>query len=217
VRKYDATPLTDTELAAIQQVLNGVKQLPGQSANFEIANAGKLKSVAAPHAILAYSPDNDAALANIGYALQTVDLWLQGNGYGSIWMGMGKPIAPKPDYRILLAFGKTEIPLRSGESGYKRKPVSEISNEDNAIARAARIAPSAANLQPWQLNFSQCRVCIQYNGKGIGKLFAGKMQKIDLGIILKHVELALEQESRKIIAITPKIGAKIFEMELAYE
>jgi hypothetical protein len=217
VRKYDKTPLTNAELSEVQQILGNVKQLPGQSAKFEIANADKLKSVAAPHAILAYSADNDAALANIGYALESTDLWLQTNGYGSLWMGMGKPTESSADYRILLAFGKTDTALRSGENDFKRKPLLEISNEDNAIARAARLAPSAGNGQPWKLNFSQGSVEVQFNGKGIAKLFVGKMQKIDMGIILKHVELAIEQEGKVITAITPTENGKIFSIAVEYK
>ncbi|MDR1821975.1 MAG: nitroreductase [Oscillospiraceae bacterium] len=217
VRQYDNTPLDAAELAELQRVLGGARQLPGQSAAFEIVGADKLKGVAAPHAILAYSQDTDAALANVGYTLQGVDLWLQGSGYGSLWMGMGKPREPKPDYKILLAFGKTSAASRAGGGEFKRKPVSEISNEDNAVARAARLAPSAVNFQPWRLSFAPGSVVVQYSGKGIGKLFAGKLQKTDIGIILKHLELALEHEGKKITAIAPRGGGKTFEIEVKFE
>jgi nitroreductase len=216
VRRYDKTPLSDEELAEIRRILDSVKQLPGQTARFEIANADQLKGVAAPHAILAYSPDDDISLSNIGYSLQTADLWLQASGYGSLWMGMGRPTESSTDYRILLAFGKTDAPLRKDESEFKRKPVLEIGNEDNAIARAARLAPSASNGQPWKLDFSPGKIIVRYNGKGIAKLFASKWQKIDVGIILKHAQLALENEGREITAITPKSEAKSFEIALEY-
>jgi nitroreductase len=97
-------------------------------------------------------------LANIGYALQGVDLHLQSKGYGSLWSGMARPKESQENYRILLAFGNSTVPLRRGESDFKRKPVVEISNtppgtgEDNPVASAARLAPSAVNFQPWKLN-----------------------------------------------------------------
>jgi len=216
VRKYDMTPLDENTLSEIRAYLNEIKQLDGQNARFEIANADKLKSVASPHAVLAYSEETDAALCNIGYTLQTLDLYLQSKGYGSLWMGMGKPAEPGADYRILLAFGKTDVPSRSGEADFKRKPVLEISNEDNAIARAARLAPSAVNFQPWKLDFSPRNVTVRYNGKGIGKLFAGKYQKIDLGILLKHAELALAYEGKTVTEITSSGNGKNFAVTVTY-
>ena len=217
VRKYNAAPLDENTLSEIRMYLNELKQLDGQNARFEIANADQLKGVASPHAVLAYSEETDAALCNIGYTLQTLDLYLQSKGYGSLWMGMGKPIEPGTDYRILLAFGKTDIPLRSGEADFKRKPVLEFSNEDNAVARAARLAPSAVNFQPWKLIFSPGNATVKYDGKGIGKLFAGKYQKIDLGILLKHAELALEHEGKTVKSITPSGNGKNFAVTMIYE
>jgi nitroreductase len=216
VRKYDEMPLNRAELSEIKQLVDEAKQLPGQRARFEIVNADKLKGCAAPHAILAYADAADAAMANIGYTLQSVDLALQSKGYGSLWMGMGKPIKPGANYRILLAFGKTDEPPRTGENDFKRNAVSDISNEDNAIARAARLAPSAVNFQPWKLHFSPGKVTLQPNGRGIGKLVAGKLQKIDLGICLKHIELALEHEGKSITSIQLKGNGKDFFIDVMY-
>jgi nitroreductase len=105
VRQYGKTPLSDAVLAEIQQVLNNVQQLPGQTARFEIVTADRFKLCPAPHAILAYSDDSDFALANIGYVLQGVDLYLQSKGLGSLWSATARPKEPQEKYRILLAFG----------------------------------------------------------------------------------------------------------------
>jgi hypothetical protein len=216
VRQYDSTPLTEAELADIQAVLDGAKQLPGQTGRFMIVNVNKFKGASSPHAILAHSEETDAALCNIGYVLSSLDLYLQSNGYGSIVMGMAKPLEPAADYRILLAFGKTNVPARNGEADFKRRSVSDIGNEDNAVARAARLAPSAVNFQPWKLNFSPGKVLIKYASKGIGKLLAGKMQKIDIGIITKYAELALEHEGKIVTAVTPSGASKNFSVEIRY-
>lgn len=217
VRQYITAPLNDEELAEIQVVLDSAKQLPGQTARFKIVNADRLKKVAAPHAMLAYSDGTDAAMCNIGYTLETLDLYLQSKGYGSLWMGMGKPTEKGANYRILLAFGKTDVPQRSGEAEFKRKPVLEISNEDNDVARAARLAPSAVNFQPWKLEFSPGKVTVRYDGKGLGKLFAAKFQKIDLGIILKFALLALEHEEKPVVSVEPCGTGKNFAVVMSYE
>jgi nitroreductase len=216
VREYDKTPLTESELAVIQSEIDNAKQIPGFTARFEIANADQLKGAASPHAILVYSDDSDAAYFNAGYTLQTLDLYLQSKGYGSIWMGMAKPIKPAPDYRILMAFGKTNK-LKRSEADFKRKDVSEISNEDNAIARAARLAPSAVNFQPWKLEFTPGKVTINYAPKTIGKLLMGKLQKLDLGICAKHVELALDHEGKIVTQIKPIGEGKKFAAEISYK
>jgi hypothetical protein len=52
---------------------------------------------------------------NIGYTLQGVDLWLQSQGFRSVWCGMTTPLEKNPEYRILLDFEQTSVPPREGE------------------------------------------------------------------------------------------------------
>jgi nitroreductase len=201
VRKYDDTPVTDAELAVIRAYLDGVKQLPGQRVKFEIVSGGALKGGIAPYAILAYADGADAAKANIGCVLQDVDLWLQASGYGSVWCGMAKPASPAPDYRISLGFGKTSVPLRGAESDFKRKKLSEISDADNAAAQAARLAPSAVNLQPWKLSFADGEITVKASPGLAARAIPGKMYLIDLGIATRHAAVALEHEGKAVTEI----------------
>jgi hypothetical protein len=216
VRQYDKAPLDSAAVAKVREVLNNTKQLPGQSARFDILTANFLKRCSAPQAILAFANNDAISSLNIGYTLQGVDLYLQSIGLGSVWLGSAKPTANPKDYRIMLAFGKTEMPLRTGELDFKRKAVSEISNEDNTIAGVARLAPSAVNFQPWKLHFTPGKITVQSNGRGIGNLLMANLQKIDLGIALKHIELAMEHEGKSITTITPKEDGKTFSVEISY-
>ena len=129
---------------------------------------------------------------------------------------MAKPKNPAPDYRILIAFGKTSQPARIGESDFKRRPILDVGNEDNPVARAARLAPSAVNFQPWKMEFAPGKVTLRYAPKGIVKLFAPNFQKIDLGIYLKHIELALKHEGKTITAITPSGSGRDFAVMVEY-
>jgi hypothetical protein len=194
VRQYDEALPDAAALSEIQSYLDSVEQLPGQSARFEIVGRDKLKGGFTPYAILAYSEESEAARVNVGYTLQGVDLWLQSQGFGSVWCGMATPLEKSPEYRILLGFGQTSVPPRKGEEDFKRKKVTEISIEDNAIVRAARLAPSAVNLQPWWLSFSDKRVEAKVNVHGIGRVLPGKLWLFDIGIVLRHIELALTHE-----------------------
>ncbi|MCL2277281.1 MAG: hypothetical protein FWC21_05225 [Treponema sp.] len=209
VRKYEKIKLEETALLEIKNFVDNAKQLPkAPRASFEIADSDNLKGGIAPYAILAYSDDSDASFINIGYTLQAADLWLQSAGYGSVWCGMASPKKPKPDYRILLGFGKTSAPLRAGENDFKRKKLADISSDDNAIIRAARLAPSAINFQPWKINSADGQISLKPNVSGIGKILPGKLFLYDLGIIAKHAEIALEHEGKVIKAIDISGGGK---------
>ena len=198
VRQYDSMLLDEAVLSEIRNYLDSVKQVSNQPARFEIVGNEELKGGLAPYAILAYADDSDFSYVNIGYTLQGVDLYLQSIGYGSVWCGMAKPKETAADYRILLGFGKTGAPLRNGDEGFKRKKITDISNENNMVAQAARLAPSAVNLQPWKLVFADGSVTVKSNVRGIGKVLPGRLYLFDLGIVLKHVELALEHEGKTI-------------------
>ena len=216
VRQYDKVTLDTAALDEISNYVNSLQQLPGHSAKFEIVDITKLKGGMAPYAILAQADDSYVSFVNIGYTLQGVDLWLQSNGYGSIWCGMAKPQDPEQDYRILLGFGKTSVPFRKGEDDFKRKKLSEISDTDNAIARAVRVAPSAVNLQPWKLGFADGKVTVAANVRGIGKLLPGRLFLFDLGIALRHVEVALEHDGKTLTAFEFKSKGKDISVEVDY-
>lgn len=217
VRQYDQAPLDTAALSEIRSYAEGAKQLSEQRARFEIVGRDKIKGGFTPHAILAFSDDRDTELVNIGYTLQGVDLWLQSIGYGSIWCGMAKQKEKVEDYQILLGFGKTDVPLRTSESEFKRKKVADISNEDNAVARAARLAPSAVNFQPWKLYFESGRVTITSDVHGVGRVLPGRLYLFDLGIVTKHIEVALEQEGKKVTAIELGGKRKASMVEMRYE
>jgi hypothetical protein len=80
--------------------------------------------------------------------------------------------------------------------------VNEISNDDNSVARAARLAPSARNTQPWQFTFNDKELVINYQGRGLFKgLMKKKLSKIDLGIVLRCAETALVRYGEKVRGI----------------
>ena len=217
VRKYDKTSLDEAALSEIKNYLNNAKQSFDQSAQFDIVGNEKLKGGLAPYAILAYADNDDAAIVNIGYTLQGMDLWLQSVGYGSIWCGMATPKDPAPNYRILLGFGKTGVALRTGEDDFKRKKISEISDKENTVAHAVRVAPSAVNFQPWKLHFADSKVTVTANVRGIGRILPGRLFLFDLGIALKHIEIALENDGNTIKEFTVHGKGKGISVEVDYK
>jgi nitroreductase len=219
VRKYDKAPLDDETLRGIQKFLDEAERIEGQSGRFEIVESDRVKNASAPHYIFAYSEANDGAYANVGYVLQKADLYLQSIGLGSVWLGAGKPVESKPDYVIMLAFGKTEVPLRAGAQDFKRLALDEVSNENNAVAQAARLAPSAANSQPWKLRFEDGKVTVRYFGRGLLKATLKKMNKVDIGIVLRHIEVTLLREGKAVrsVTATTTAGGGDLTAEITYE
>jgi hypothetical protein len=217
VRKYDGETLSAETVNAIRQFIADTDQLPGQSARFEVVSSEVLSSPVGSHAILAYCKEGDAPYANVGYVLQKADLYIQSIGLGSLWLGMGKPREKKDEFCIVLAFGGTDVPERRGEASFNRLPMNKISNEDNAIARAIRIAPSAQNSQPWELSFSEGKIVVRYIGRGIFRqILKKKLNKIDIGIAVRYAELALEHEGKSVRSITTTSGDKDFSIEISY-
>jgi len=217
VRQYADGVMDAAELEAIRAHVAAAPQLAGQSARFGFVGRDQLKGGMAPHAILAFADENDAAFVNIGFVLQGVDLWLQSHGYGSIWCGMAKPEDKAEGYRILLGFGKTNLPMRGGEGDFKRKKLSDISDTDNAVARAARLAPSAVNFQPWKLAFSPGKVTICANVRGIGRVLPGRLYLFDLGIVAKHVQVALAHEGKTVTGIEVRGKGRDCRIEIEYK
>jgi len=218
VRKYDMTPLDAEMLDGIQKLLDEAEQMAGQEARFEIVSADKVKGVSAPHYILSYCTPGDAAYANVGYVLEKADLYIQSLGLGALWLGMAKPKESENDYCIMLAFGKTDVPFRTDEQEFDRLPLGEISDSDNAIVQAARLAPSACNSQPWKLRFEDGCVTVRYFGRGLMRMILKpKMNKVDIGIVSRHIATALGHEGKTIATVTAKTVDKTPEIEIRYK
>jgi hypothetical protein len=216
VRSYTAEPLDTEVLATVEKLLEETEQIPGQHARFEIVTAEAISGTKAPYAVLAFCEDSDAAFANVGYVLHKADLHLQSIGIGSGWTGMAKPKAKLDGFCIALAFGNTDAPERSGEADFKRLPLEEISDADNTVAQAARLAPSAINSQPWKLHFEEGKVVVRYFGRGLTKRMLKKTNKIDVGIIARQIQVALEHEGKTVSSITAHSDGKNFEIGLSY-
>jgi len=213
VRSYNSDPVSAEVLEKINGHIDNLKQLDGQNATFKVILGKK-----APYAVLSYCEDGTKEYINIGYCLQDVDLYIQSLGLGSLWYGTKNPTQNGKDgHCITLAFGNTDVPFRKGEGEFSRLGVNEISNIDNAVARAVRLAPSARNTQPWKLTFDENGLFLEHRGRGLFKIMLKKkLSKIDLGIATKIAELALIREGKEIKGITMSDDGKSFAVRISY-
>ncbi|MDR0356775.1 MAG: hypothetical protein LBH63_00125 [Clostridiales Family XIII bacterium] len=217
VRRYSESFPSNAAVDKIESFIEDTEQLPGQNAWFEVVSSDTIKSPVAAYSILAYCEAGDAAYANVGYVLQKADLYIQSLGLGSLWLGMGKPKEEKADFCIMLAFGETDVPMRNGASSFRRLPLKKLTNEDNTVARAVRLAPSAQNSQPWEMRFEQDLMILRCVGRGVFRqVLQKKLNKIDLGIAARHAEIALRNDGKTIESVTPKSDGKAFEIEIRY-
>jgi hypothetical protein len=133
-------------------------------------------------------------------------------------MAMGKPKgewADREDYCAWLAFGRTDETARAGEGDFRRLPIGKISNQDNEVARAARLAPSGLNNQPWRLEFRENGVSVTHVPRGPMKLVTKKkVDKISLGIVACHIEIAYAHQGRLVDSVTPSTEGKGFAIEV---
>jgi hypothetical protein len=105
------------------------------------------------------------------------------------------------DFVMVLAFGNPlETVHRLNLEAFKRKSLGEIAHNINdeqfqLVVEAARVAPSASNKQPWYFVNDHDMMHIYRNKPGFLKAFLyERMNQIDIGIVLYHMTLRLEND-----------------------
>lgn len=211
VRKYKKEPLEKAKLQRLVQYIDGLTPLYDSiKTEFAVLSENEVRNLSlfkVPHYVVAYSEIKEGYLANAGFMLQQVDLYLSASRIGTCWLGMG---LPKKDavsrngleFVIALGFGVADEPVhREDISEFKRKSLAEISSVNGAdeLLEAVRLAPSAANQQPWYFSGSPDSIIVSRKLPGLLKApIYGKFNQIDMGIALYHL-LAQAQHMGKTI------------------
>jgi hypothetical protein len=144
--------------------------------------------------------------ASVGYIGEGVILEATALGLNTCWVGgfykreaVLKQIDLKDNEQVLaitpIGYSKEEED-RVGNSTkkYRRKDLNElILSKDDGIGswidsslEAARIAPSAANRQPWRFTIGKDSIMVSTNNKREG---FGVSRRLDCGIVMLHLEL----------------------------
>jgi nitroreductase len=175
----------------------------------------------APYYILLTSEQKEGYLQNAGYTLHKVLLELVTLGLGTCWVesslnikDIGDNIGIKEGHIpvTMIAFGyadKNEKLFRKDIEEFKRRSIKDICKRVDSnwkdILEAARLAPSFKNSQPWF--FYQGNGCINlYRKIGMHKGKLEYMNKIDIGIVLRHIHISGEHYKRDVY--TKKLGLK---------
>lgn len=197
-RKYKNIPLEEKDKAFILDKIKTLKPL-FSNLNYEIILASKKEVVSnmANDFILFYGRDEEEyAKLNCGYMLSQMDLFLNENGYGSCYIGTFKTSKKIKgfDYMLMLAVGYPEKPpYRESEAEFKRLDISRVllGDTQEEIKKAVRLCPSANNFQPWLVKAKDNKLEIYINKKSAISILAKSFFEMDIGILLNHIENAL--------------------------
>ena len=159
--------------------------------------------VKAPYYLVLMVEDKPYAMQEAGYLAEQVVLYMTTKGIGTCYQGNAKadglevPAGMKP--AMIIAFGMPDGSPYRPESKAKRLELNEIcsfkeavSDDVNTLLRAARMAPSALNTQPWRMVAYGNRIHI-FSRKKYGLGYNADLQKFDIGIMLSHIAVAAEE------------------------
>lgn len=229
IRKYTDERLSESTFQKIQNIVDTVERLystidvqihivrDGEKiqkiSGGIVGSYGKIK---APHYLVLTSEEKEGYLENAGFVLEQVVLALTSMGIGTCWIGgsikkelLKDVITMKENHIpvIVISFGYSQNKhdfMRSMVGGSKRKELVDIvfgsMNETlKSILDAARVAPSAANSQPWRFFISETWVHL-YTVKRIPILekHLSAMNRIDTGIALSHASIAAKHFGKNI-------------------
>lgn len=199
VRKYTDQPVSEQIRSEILEFCGQAKPLyPDIQVEAKVVNREQVRFYMpwkTPQLIAFFSENKPGYLENAGFLLQQVDLYLQSQGLGSCWLGMGKfrksevPQVDGMEFVIFIAFGHPEGQfLRESIAGFKRKPMADITDREDSRLEPARLAPSATNSQPWYFTHEGETIHAFCSEAGLLRhAMLGNMNRIDMGIALSHL------------------------------
>ena len=197
VRAYRAECIDAAVFADLLRFMDGLVPLvPGAKVEGRIIptdHGSFLQKWKTPHFIAIFSDGSDDSLLNVGFMYQQLDLYAQSIGLGTCWVGLGsltdaEPVPEGMKLAVMMAIGLPDgVPERTA-ADFKRKAMSELSDQPDDRLESLRLAPSATNSQPWYVTHAGDTLHIWREELGrIKQRTHGRMNKIDMGIGLCHL------------------------------
>lgn len=202
VRKYTSEVLGASAVYKINEFLEDTKRLyPDIRIRMEVVGKENVRCLLPwipNHAVVFYSEEKEGYLENAGFIFQQLDLYLQDQGFGTCWLGMGRlntvaksQIKDGLKFVIMLGVGYPDEAFRTNLSQFNRKALAEISDTEDSRLEPARLAPSSCNSQPWYFVHDKEQIHVYCSKKGfIRNKFLGEMNRIDMGIAIAHMYVA---------------------------
>ena len=157
--------------------------------------------VKAPYYISFLTEESKEALLNAGYIMEELSLYLAARGIGTCYQGLLKIKKEQEGLKevLVMAAGYPKRYLYREEGSAKRMSLSRVcvfkeepSKELTAILRAAVLAPSSLNSQPWRFVVYKNRVHV-FMQKSNKIAAMQRLNMIDIGIALNHMLITAEE------------------------
>ena len=159
------------------------------------------------YAILVYSEKKPNYLANIGYMVQQLEMFLTALDIGTCWCGIGQPKEEDKtyegmDFAIMLIMEKSEEgQFRKSMHEAKRREADKIKTGEgfDSIAEVARFAPSAVNFQPWLMECEGNKIRVYRKSMRMAKLKWDTLsffQRMDVGFLCSSSKCVLNTKRR---------------------
>lgn len=192
-RKYLDEPVN---LDLIDEFMSNVKPLNEDiKYRYEFLKQNEVSSkmhFKAPYYLAIYSEIKENYIVNAGFIFQQLCLYLQSQGIGSCWLGLGSPKKKDSEFVILISFGKSDDMTRILDE-FKRNNLSKISDEVDESLIPAQLAPSAMNSQPWYFKHTVDGFDVyQVKQNIIKRQLLKRWNPIDMGIAISHMYIANE-------------------------
>ncbi len=162
-----------------------------------------LWKVEAPYYLVFYSEEKEGYLANAGYILEPVLLYMTGKGLGTCYLGNVKVLEPGPagmKQIIAVAFGYPKTLLYRDPATAKRLPLKELcvfkeeaGESMKNILKAVRLSPSVMNTQPWRFIIYHDKIYIFSCREFIPTASLASLREMSIGIMLSHLSIAAEE------------------------
>ena len=197
VRAYRAEAIDKATLADLRAYMDGlVPLIPGAKVEGRIIptdHGNFLQKWKTPHFIAIFSDGSDDALLNVGFMYQQLDLYAQSRGIGTCWVGLGsltdaEVIPAGMKLAVMMAIGLPDGVPERAPADFKRKAMTELSDQPDARLEVLRLASSATNSQPWFV--AHDGDTLHFYREALGRIKQrthGRMNKIDMGIGLCHL------------------------------
>ena len=211
IRKYKKETVPEQMLRQIGNFIKKTTPLDETiRVEFRILDHGKgegsirgLWKVEAPYYLVFFSEEKEGYERNAGYILEQVVLYLTTKALGSCYLGAVKVRdleIPGMKQVMVVAFGRPEAVLYRDSTMAKRLPLKELcvykEEPDEAmktILKAARLAPSSLNSQPWRFIVLKDRVMVfMCRDFAFGPALPS-LRQFNVGIMMSHLALAAEE------------------------
>lgn len=218
VRGYKIAPLEQSRLDEILRFAKGLPMLfPEIQVEFTILDNTKNKRngknryfdgvqlLKAPYYLILTSTKENGYFMNAGYLMQQISLYLTTKNLGSCFIGSLKlatevELSKGMDYVIALAFGESKSNINRPAVKAKRLPEEdvvvykeEVNESLKTMLKAARLAPSSMNNQPWRFVVYKNRIHVFCKKNLFTSRHISKMKLIDIGISLANLLVVAEE------------------------